>query len=122
VLAGIGEAFIDAIEVVTGLFKDKAVDMVSTTATKELDGQVDPGVYQLSPDELSPLKDRSQKIAKLPAAPGNGPILVLVHGTFVDTWSTFAIQRECALCSSTTAAGSTRLIIRPLAQVRLRTP
>ena len=87
--AGLGEAWIDTIEVVTGLFKDKAVDLAAAAVTKKIDGQVDPGVYSLSPDALPELKGNGNKLAKMPAAADGGPILVLVHGTFVDTSSTF---------------------------------
>jgi tetratricopeptide (TPR) repeat protein len=84
--AGVGGAFVDAIEVVTDLVTDKAADLVTAAATRNVDGQVDPGVYQLSPDRLAPLKGRP-KISSLPTA--DAPILVLAHGTFVETSSTF---------------------------------
>jgi len=89
VLAGIGEAFIDAMEIVTGLFQDKVADMVTTTATRALDGQVDAGVYRLSPGQLPLLKDSGNKLSKLPPVPDGGPILILAHGTFVETSSSF---------------------------------
>ena len=63
------------------------MDLLTAAATKKVDGQVDPGVYQLSPDRLAPLKGAGQKLAALPA--GDAPILVLAHGTFVETSSTF---------------------------------
>ena len=40
-------------------------------------------------DALQPLKGSNLKRDKLPAAPNGGPILMFVHGTFVDTASTF---------------------------------
>jgi tetratricopeptide (TPR) repeat protein len=87
--SGTGAALLDTVEVV-GPLEDAAAGIVTAAAMKAIDGQVDPGVYQLSPDELQPLKGRSQKIAKLPEAPDGAPILVFAHGTFVDTSSTFA--------------------------------
>ena len=87
--AGIGEVWIDGVEVVTRHFTDKVARMLAAAVTKKLDGQVDPGVYQLSPEELPRLKDSGRKLASVPAPPGGGPILVLAHGTFVDTASTF---------------------------------
>src|SRR5437899_1562332 len=57
--------------------------------TRKVDGAVDEGVYQLSADALTPLKGTGAKLANVPAASDGGPLLVLVHGTFVDTVSTF---------------------------------
>ncbi len=86
----IGDVVLDAVEVVTGLFKDNAADLVAAAVTKKLDGQVDPGVYRLSPKPLGRLKDSGDKVAQVPAPPNaRDPILVLVHGTFVETSSTF---------------------------------
>ena len=85
----LGEVWVDAVEVVTGLFKDQAVNLVTSALTQKLDGQVDPGVYKLLPDELPKLKGSGNKLSKVPTAADGGPILVMVHGTFVDTASTF---------------------------------
>ncbi|MET0657265.1 MAG: CHAT domain-containing protein, partial [Steroidobacteraceae bacterium] len=82
----IGDVALDAIEIVTGLFKDKAAKIAAAEVTRRLDGQVDAGVYRLMADSLEPLKG-SSKVAKIPAT--QDPILVLMHGTFVDTASTF---------------------------------
>jgi len=85
----LGEAWIDAVEIVTGLLQDQAADMLAAAVTQKLDGQVDSGVYLLSPDELPRLKGRGRKLGALPAPPEGSPILVFVHGTFLDTASTF---------------------------------
>lgn len=85
----LGTVWVDAIEVVTGLFKDTAVDLVTAAVTKKLDAQVDPGVYKLLPDELPRLKDSGNKLSKVLAASDGGPLLIMVHGTFVHTASTF---------------------------------
>ena len=57
----------------------------------KVDGQVDAGVYALQRESLAALKGSGHKLARMPA-PANAaaqPLLVLVHGTFVDTFSTF---------------------------------
>lgn len=87
----LGDVVLEAVEVVTGLFKDKAADIAAAAVTRRLDGQVDAGVYQLSPDALIGLKNTGSKVARLPAAPSQRePVLVFMHGTFVDTSSTFS--------------------------------
>ena len=85
----LGEVWLDGVEIVTSLFKDKAAELVAAAVTKKLDGQVDSGVYALSTDTLPRLKGNVRKLSKVPAAADGGPILVLMHGTFVDTASTF---------------------------------
>ena len=86
----LGQAALSAFEVVTGLFKDPAVSIVTALATRKLDGAVDEGVYQLKPDPLpKALKGSGLKLVNVPAADDGGPLLVLVHGTFVDTVATF---------------------------------
>jgi hypothetical protein len=86
----LGQAALSAFEVVTGLFKDPAVGIVTALATRKLDGAVDEGVYRLGPEPLpASLKGSGRKLASVPAADDGGPLLVLVHGTFVDTVSTF---------------------------------
>ena len=85
-----GQAVLSAFEVVTGLFKDPAVSIVTALATQKLDGAVDEGIYALRADALpKSLKGSGTKLASVPAAADGGPLLVLVHGTFVDTVSTF---------------------------------
>ena len=85
-----GQAVLSAFEVVTGLFKDPAVSIVTALATQKLDGAVDEGVYaQRAEAQPASLKGSGAKLAAVPAAADGGPLLVLVHGTFVDTVSTF---------------------------------
>jgi CHAT domain-containing protein len=85
-----GQAVLSAVDVVTGLFKDPAADLAAAVVTRKVDGAVDEGVYQLQPDALpAALKGSGAKLASVPAAADGGPLLVLVHGTFVDTVSTF---------------------------------
>ena len=86
----LGQAVLSAFDVVTGLFKDPAVSLASAAITKKVDGAVDAGVYELSPDSLTKLSVASgRKRDAVPAAVDGGPLLLLVHGTFVDTVSTF---------------------------------
>ena len=85
-----GQAVLSAFDVVTGLFKDPAVSLVSAAITKKVDGGVDAGVYELAADALpKSLKGSGRKRDDVPAAADGAPLLVLVHGTFVDTVSTF---------------------------------
>ncbi len=87
----IGNVVLDAVEVVTGLFKDKAADIAAAAVTKRLDDQVEPGVYQLEANELPMLKGVGRKLASVPApAKAGDPLLVLVHGTFSNTSGTFS--------------------------------
>ena len=83
-----GQAVLSAFEVITGLVKDPA-KLVAAAVTLKVDGVVDAGVYALSPDALQPLKGSGRKRTAVPAAADGGALLVLVHGTFVETVSTF---------------------------------
>jgi len=85
----LGEVLLSGFDIVKGLLVDKGVSIASAAVTARLDGRVDAGVYELSPDALTPLKGSGRKRASVPAATDGGPQLVLVHGTFVDTVSTF---------------------------------
>lgn len=86
----LGQAVLSTFNVVTGLFKDKAVSLASASITRKVDGAVEAGVYQLSTDPLpKSLKGSGLKRDEVPAAADGGPLLVLVHGTFVNTASTF---------------------------------
>ena len=58
----IGQVVLNAIDIVKGLVIDRAADIVSTLAVKKLDGQVDPGVYALSAQELKPLKGSGRMV------------------------------------------------------------
>ena len=85
-----GQVALGAFQVIGGLLHDSAVTLAASALMKKVDGGVDPGVYQLSADALAPLKGSGHaKLSALPASADGGPLLVLVHGTFVDTASTF---------------------------------
>ena len=85
-----GQAVLSAFEVVTGLLKDPAVSLAAAAITKKVDGGVESGVYKLAADALpKSLKGSGLKQDQVAAAADGGPLLVLLHGTFVDTVSTF---------------------------------
>lgn len=84
----LGEVLLAGLEVVTGLLKDPAAHVVASRVVAQVDGQVEAGVYRLQRDALAPLKGSGHRVEAVPAA-GAQPILVLVHGTFVETVSTF---------------------------------
>ena len=85
-----GQAVLSAFDVITGLLKDPAVSLATAAITKKVDGGVEAGVYELAADALpASLKGSGRKRDAVPAAADGGPLLVLVHGTFVDTVSTF---------------------------------
>ena len=83
----LGDVTLKAIDVVTGKVVDHAADFTASAIVKKVDAQVREGVYRLSPDALTPLKD-SAPLTHVPLPP-KGPILVLVHGTFSSTSGTF---------------------------------
>ncbi len=86
----LGKVLLSVFEVVTGFKTEPVVDFVTSAVLKRVDGQVDPGVYALRPESLPALKGSGLKIEAVPAdAAAAGPLLVLLHGTFVDTHSTF---------------------------------
>ena len=65
--------------------RDALAKLAAAELGKRLDGQVNEGVYALKQTELGSLK--SAKPAPIQAS--TEPTLVLIHGTFVDTDSTF---------------------------------
>ncbi len=86
----LGQAVLGAFHVVTGLLKDPAVTLAAAAITDRVDGKVEPGVYGLDAHALpASLKGSGRLLAKVPAANDGGVTLVFVHGTFVDTVSTF---------------------------------
>ena len=90
----LGNVLLQAFEVITGLgsdAKDSAADFVASKVVAKVDGQVDAGVYALQRESLSALKGSPHKLNQVPPAakPDSEPLLVLIHGTFVDTASTF---------------------------------
>jgi len=86
----LGQVSLDAFEVVKGLLKEPAARLAADAIVRLVDDGVDEGVYALAEGALPErLKGNVPKLPAVPAAAGGGPLLVLVHGTFVDTVSTF---------------------------------
>jgi len=84
----LGQAVLGAFKVLTGPLEDRAASFAASLITTKVDGKVESGVYTLKPDALDkPLKGSGQLVKDVPAA--GEPMLVLIHGTFVDTVSTF---------------------------------
>jgi len=86
-LADIGRVVVSGFQVLTGLLKNPVVDWAAGAVVNKVDSQVDAGVYQLRADKLEKLKGSTSKLVAVPAA--TEPMLVLMHGTFVETVSTF---------------------------------
>lgn len=86
----LGDVVLGAIEVITGLVKDQAVALAASQVVQHVDAQVDAGLYALAPESLGKLKGQGRKVTpQHPIAPAAQPLLVLIHGTFVETTSTF---------------------------------
>ena len=87
----LGDVLLSTFEVITGLAKDPAANFVASKVVQKVDGQVEAGVYALQRQALAALKGSGLKLAQVPAPadPARQPLLVLIHGTFVDTFSTF---------------------------------
>lgn len=83
----LGDVVLAAFEVLTGLAKDEVADFAASQVVAKVDSQVQAGVYALSPESLPALKGSGRRVAALPAS--TEPVLVLIHGTFVETTSTF---------------------------------
>ena len=82
----LGEVLLQTFEILRG----KAADIAADKLAAKVDGQVEEGVYALEPGGLPRLKDSGRRLTAVPAPTQAGsPILVLVHGTFVETTSTF---------------------------------
>ncbi len=86
-LAEIGRIVVSGFQVLTSPYKGQLADFAAGAVVQKVDGQVDAGVYALRPDRLDKLKGSGRKLSPVPAA--SEPMLVLLHGTFVETVSTF---------------------------------
>jgi tetratricopeptide (TPR) repeat protein len=84
----LGDVLLQAVEIITDVAGEPAADFLTSRVVAHVDGQVDPGVYLLQPETLGSLKARGGKLDEVPACAE--PMLVLLHGTFVDTASTFS--------------------------------
>ncbi len=85
-----GQVVLHAVEIIAGQATDRGAALAAAAVTRKLDGQVEAGIYELSADAApKALKGSGMKRDAVPPVAGGGPLLVLVHGTFVDTNSTF---------------------------------
>jgi tetratricopeptide (TPR) repeat protein len=88
----LGQVLLKGLDVVTGLVTDKlterATDFLTSQAVQRVDGQVAAGVYALKAESLAALKGQPI-VASVPAAANDGPLLVLIHGTFSTTAGSF---------------------------------
>ena len=85
----IGQAVLDSFEIVTGLAKDQAATLATAALTRKLDGQVETGLYTLPATALPASLKSSGLLCTQPPPATDGPLLVLLHGSFVDTVGTF---------------------------------
>ena len=86
----LGDVVLSAIDVITGVAKNPAVDFITSKAVERVDEQVVGGLYALAVESLPPLKGGGPPVARAPAAADGGPLLVFVHGTFSNTHASFA--------------------------------
>jgi len=84
-----GEVLLSFFQVITRPLRDRAADFVADEAVHNVDGQVNPGLYLLNPNTLGKLKDTGKPLDLSGQPAGEKPLLVFLHGTFVDTASTF---------------------------------
>ncbi len=83
----LGDVVLSMFEVLTGFATEPAAKFVAGEVVRRFDAQVEAGVYRLSPDALGALKGSGRKVAAVTASAE--PMLVLIHGTFTETASTF---------------------------------
>jgi hypothetical protein len=83
-LSDIGHVVVSGFQVLTGLLTDNAVDFAASQVLKNVDGQVDAGVYTLEPGRLDKLKGSGRKVQQVP---DRRPCLCRTD--LVDTASTF---------------------------------
>jgi hypothetical protein len=86
----LGDVVLGAFELLTGFAKDKAADFAAGEVVRRVDAQVEAGVYALVPEALPRLKGSGRRIADGATIPASAdPALVFIHGTFVESTSTF---------------------------------
>ena len=85
----LGRVLLAGLDILIGRGSNELAQIGAEVLRQKVDSQVDPGVYQM-PEAglLKPLKAQpTLRLASVPAS--TEPLLVLVHGTFVETSSTF---------------------------------
>lgn len=72
------------------VLRPRAAKLTAEKLRELIDGQVTTGLYRLDRAGLGSLKGAPPATADDLASASDGPLLILLHGTFVDTASTFA--------------------------------
>jgi hypothetical protein len=89
----LGQAVLAAFQVLTpgdGVDpRAMAAAWLASAAVRRCDGRVEAGVYALAADALGTLAGSGRRLDAVPPAADGGPLLVFVHGSFLDTASTF---------------------------------
>ncbi|MET0553573.1 MAG: CHAT domain-containing protein [Vicinamibacteria bacterium] len=80
----VGDVLLAGLDVVTDLVRDGAARFVASEVVRRVDAQVVPGLHRLQAEGLGDLRTPETRIAA-----ADGPLLVLVHGTFSSTAGTF---------------------------------
>ena len=84
----LGSVVLKAVDIVTGLAARDVASLAIAGIVKRFDGQVNPGVYQLEPDALTPFTNE-KPLPALPRTASGATSLVLIHGTFSNTAGSF---------------------------------
>jgi hypothetical protein len=84
----VSDVVLSAIDIVTGKFKKDAAGWAASAVVAKVDGQVRPGLYQLDRTRFT---ESLKESGALPVSPESAEetILVLIHGTFSNTYGTF---------------------------------
>lgn len=82
-------ASISSLYILTDVAWDPVANFVVSRAVRQIDAQVDEGLYLLKPDFSSPLKQSGIKLTRFPSSAEGRPLLILIHGTFSETKGTF---------------------------------
>lgn len=82
------QAVVDSLSILKGDYLSHVSRLAASEVVRRVDAQVVPGMYALSRRPLTaPLHEGAQPVQALP--PSRTPVLVLIHGTFSNTFGTF---------------------------------
>ncbi|MCV2219714.1 DUF7379 domain-containing protein [Thauera sp. Sel9] len=85
----LGKVLLKAVEIITNVLGDREpAKRAAAAIARQIDSGVTPGVYPLKAKQLGKLKN-DRRLNSIPVPAPDKPVLVLLHGTFVDTASTF---------------------------------
>ena len=80
---------VSGIDVVRASRPNDPAALAASRVVHSVDAQVDAGLYMLRRDTLRPLKGSGTRLTQLPASDSRSPLLIFIHGSFVDTAMTF---------------------------------